>query len=553
MSIRQVFHLDDSFDQECLAWSLYENLDGTTDLQAPQGDWLPLTKKSDEGISLASLSSQQTVLAVRILLGGVKKESTKPEHRMLFQNLIQRIVGFSGVEQLEQWLMKEGSDIDGHGNSPSTVFSSQSVDGGRNQEKPTAQPVVLKLLDPATETFPRSDASSDEIHQPVNPCNHNTARSKASRLRILFSDPQSAAIEKIFYRDGRQVENPTYKKIYPFSRRIKKPRVGAVMAILCSEVLLKDGSTLPPLLSAQICRLLLEGIPRRLALTTGRGVCRERGELSEWRRMRDKLHEYYEKEEFRADFEGSSDADSESDSPNSLKRSWSVDDASENAPPSKRIKFEQFQRHPSTNPPSQVQTIKATRVSIGDSTEEEGDALRKGHPDVSISFSAQANSHSSSTTVSTSQAETSSQVSPATDKATIPNSRDIFHNLDDGSRIGSPSTLDSTNASNSEFLSSLRGTLQAQLNSVSQFETGTWSEESKKMVEDSRQTQETLLRAVSYACELETKLQTSEQKLQTSQQRLQSSEQRYSELEARLGKLKKIYDQFNAIFGDVIS
>src|SRR5438876_137646 len=96
--------------------------------------------------------------------------------------------------------------------------------------------------------------------------------------------------------------------------------------------------------------------------------------------------------------------------------------------------------------------------------------------------------------------------------------------------------------------------LQDQLDTVSRLcENGTWSEESKKMAEDSRLTQETLLRAVNYACELEAKLQSSEQKLQSSEQKLRASEELCRDLEAKLVKFKTSYDRFNAVVRDVIS
>ena len=114
--------------------------------------------------------------------------------------------------------------------------------------------------------------------------------------------------------------------------------------------------------------------------------------------------------------------------------------------------------------------------------------------------------------------------------------------------------LDSEYTSNSEFLTSLRRVLQDQLDTVSRLcESGNWSEESKKMAEDSRLTQERLLRAVNYACELEAKLLSSEQKLQGSEQKLRASEELCSDLQGKLGKLKTSYDQFNALFRDAIS
>lgn len=274
--------------------------------------------------------------------------------------------------------------------------------------------------------------------------------------------------------------------------------------------------------------------------------------------MRIKLHNYYETEGFKADFEGGSNAntDSESGSPKSLKRASSVLNVRE-TPLTKRIKSPQSQVHPSINTPSQAQTIKAAHVSIDNPAEEEGETLRKSPPADTISTSADTDSHSSPSIVSTSQAETSSQILPSsstTDKVATSNSREIVRGSDEGSSIGTRSVLDSGDPSNSAFLTSLRRTLENQLHNVSQLcETGTWSEESKKMVEDGRQTQERLLRAVSYACELEASLQTCERKLQTSEQKLQSSEQRCRDLEAKLGDFKKSYDQFNAIFRDLIS
>src|SRR5208282_5189288 len=250
-------------------------------------------------------------------------------------------------------------------------------------------------------------------------------------------------IRKIFYRDGHQVENRPYRQIYPISERIRKPRIGAVTAILCEEILLTDGSTLSPSLRAKICRLLLEGIPRQQALSTGWRLCRERGELSEWQRMRTKLYACYDIEGFRTVFDGSSNTntDSESNSPNSLKRAGSVDDARETASRTKRIKAPQSQARRSTNPPSQMQTIKATRVSVRDPAEDEGEALRTGRAVGTINISTHANSDSSSPTVSTSQAETSSQLLPsssAADKVTTPNSRETFPQTAEGSNIGTP-------------------------------------------------------------------------------------------------------------------
>src|SRR5947207_10036713 len=96
MAARQVIHLDDPFDPEGpLIWRLYECLDDTTNLLAPLvkgGDWIPLTTKSDGGTIAASLSPEQTILATRVLLGGVKKKSTKHEDRVLFENVIRKIL-----------------------------------------------------------------------------------------------------------------------------------------------------------------------------------------------------------------------------------------------------------------------------------------------------------------------------------------------------------------------------------------------------------------------------------------------------------------------------